>query len=543
MFHIYETAKISQSIFDLISNRVLKPMRHLIIAIIIFIPLTILLRWPTIPFWNTLPMEPNSPLHALAALGLKNGDLLSLSYLQWPEGATVRYIGWGPLGISALLNFFLNPIPAFNLGVTLWLIIQGVGSYWLGLRARWGVGGAIICGISSIASVTVVQAIGNGQFENISIFALLWLWLACKNKWNKEAAFALFLVLFSSPYQGVVGLCIIFIFMFEQRNIKPLMYTLPLLCCVFLYYNVLEAGAHASVTPAGGHHSASASLSGLILPTNLAESGGVPLSGPWMRIDRLGQPPEQLLYSHRWPWLMTTATSYLGISLLCMGLWGIYIKRYSNLIILFLSTTLLAMGTNTQIGDFNIPLPWALANWIPGVNSMQATLRFLSGPTLALTIAIASTCPKIKSALLLSLFFLLDSLLIAPHHWPVQSKEPTLSPILQQLPSTPIAFWPAAPVIASHKVTTLALILQKPLILYAETNITMPEADGTIKRTSPRVNQLGASPEEWLLNAKKETAVLLQFRDTVGAEAQPFFSSYETCDELFCYWSLERKSQ
>ena len=372
---------------------------------------------------------------------------------------------------SALFNLLLDPIPALNVGIAIWLMIQGGGSHWLGIRAGWGIGGAILCGISSIASVTVIQAIGNGQFENISLFSLLWLWLACKNKWNKEAALALALVLCSSPYQGVVGLCIVLISMIEHRTAKPLAYTLPLLFAVFSYYSILDAGAHASVTPAGGHHSESASLMGLMLPTNLAEHGGVPLPGPWMRMQLLSSLPEQLLYSHRWPWVMTTATSYLGIPLLLMGLWGLYVRRSAGLAALLLLTLLLSLGSSAHIGTLQLPLPWALASWIPGASSMQATLRFLSGPTLALTIAIASTHPKIRYALLLSLFLLLDSLLVAPHHWPIRSKEPILSPVLEQLPSTPIAFWPAAPVIASHKVTTLALILKRPLILYAETNI------------------------------------------------------------------------
>ena len=184
-----------------------------------------------------------------------------------------------------------------------------------------------------------------------------------------------------------------------------------------------------------------------------------------------------------------------------------------------------------------------LASWIPGVSSMQATLRFLSGSTLALLIGIASTRPQIKTSLILAFFILIDGLLLAPHHWPLKSKEPTLSQTLKNLPDTPIAFWPAAPVIASHKVTALALILQRPLILYSEANITMPEANGTIQRNGPRINNLGLSPKEWLQSTQEQTSVLLQFRDTVGPEAQPFFSTYETCDELFCSWILTKDGQ
>ena len=64
------------------------------LIMLFYFALGILIRWPTIPFIYTLPLESNTPLHALAALGLCDGYVLSLPYLEFPDGANVRYIAW-----------------------------------------------------------------------------------------------------------------------------------------------------------------------------------------------------------------------------------------------------------------------------------------------------------------------------------------------------------------------------------------------------------------------------------------------------------------
>ena len=37
--------------------------------------------------------------------------------------------------------------------------------------------------------------------------------------------------------------------------------------------------------------------------------------------------------------------------------------------------------------------------------------------------------------------------------------------------------------------------------------------------------------------------VIIQFRDIVGADSQPFVKGFENCDEYFCLWSLKDERQ
>ena len=48
-----------------------------------FLGLATLLRWPSIPYIEAAPLDPNFPIHALAAKGISEGNIFSLPYLEW----------------------------------------------------------------------------------------------------------------------------------------------------------------------------------------------------------------------------------------------------------------------------------------------------------------------------------------------------------------------------------------------------------------------------------------------------------------------------
>ena len=46
--------------------------------------------------------------------------------------------------------------------------------------------------------------------------------------------------------------------------------------------------------------------------------------GPLGRIIALGDLPVSTIYSNRWPWIMSTATDYVGMILFLGGLYGLW---------------------------------------------------------------------------------------------------------------------------------------------------------------------------------------------------------------------------
>ena len=117
--------------------------------------------------------------------------------------------------------------------------------------------GALICGVLCMCSTTLLQANGNGQFENISMMSLLWLYWALEiseqniKKGCFHIAISFACTLFSSPYQGVVALCMIgvhFLYTYQWKILIPI---IPSLLLGAWYFGAVSQGnVHASVAPA-----------------------------------------------------------------------------------------------------------------------------------------------------------------------------------------------------------------------------------------------------------------------------------------------------
>jgi hypothetical protein len=501
-----------------------------------------IVRWPSIPFWNAAPLEPNFPLHALASLGLYEGDFWRLSFLEWPNGASVRYIGWPAMSISAILNAVLPPIAAMNLAVWTWVALQGIGTWLLGRAWGWSGPGCFAAASAAIFAPQSLIALSNGQFENAALMPLIWTaWSSQKRRIGHFIpAFAV--CLFSSPYQGVSAVIVALLASGWSRAV--IMAGVPLLAMAGLYYGAVAADeVHAAVTPAAASMSEHASLSGLMLPFNIAEDGGLGLPNAWERIQALSNLPTADFYSHKWPWLVPTASSHLGVALLLFGGFGLWRKRriWGRTIAWGCLCLLLALGPVFTLGSISIPLPWTLLEQLPGLGLMQATCRFLGGLTAALVIGVALLVRTRREAAAVSLLIAAEGLLVSPSHWPLRSMEPLRSEVLEQISrEQAAAFWPAPPIVASNKVTMAALILEKPLALFSEKGMGMPEADGSLKRgPGTPVDKNGLELEEWADGIHSAgIRSLLQFRDTMGSQAQPVVAGYGECDEYFCVWTL-----
>ena len=319
------------------------------------------------------------------------------------------------------------------------------------------------------------------------------------------------LILFSSPYQGIVALVILIVHLIFAREWKVMVPILPSLLVGAWYFGAVSEGSvHASVTPAQATVAETARIYGFFVPQNIAENGGVPQLGPLGRIIALGDLPVSTIYSNRWPWIMSTATDYVGMILFLGGLYGLWQQKNKKLWTILLALIIISLGKTLSVGNLELPLPWSISTWIPGIKNMQATMRFLSGVVLILTIALCRVITSRNMGFVVLFLLLFDFFLIAPHNWPLKAKEPILSPLLTEIKKDdrPIAYWPSAPIIASHKVTTTALVLKTPMATFRHPLLHMPNETGDIN------NQFFQDDAtSWLHNLKEQDIhTLLQFR-------------------------------
>jgi len=511
------------------------------IAILYFILLSILLRWPMIPYLESIPMEANFPLHALAAFDLASGGSPFVNlHLEWPFGAPIRYLAWPLLLIAIPFNWILDPIPAMNLAIAVWLTVQGYGVFWLLQQLQFKLHSCYIGSSLALLAPQSLIALGNGQFENIAPFPLLLCYWASSKNYGWLTFLALMACCFSSPYVGLLGLLLVWMTAFKSPKIYLILSTTALI--TFLYYGaVSNFNVHESTIPAPASTSEKATILGLLNPANIAENGGVPLAGPIQRLQRLTQTPAGYVYDNRWPWLMATAGAYLGWIWLLAGAWGCWASRKENhtriLLIWGIFCILLSLGATVRIFSIEIPMPWSLGSFSESLSQMQATSRFLAAASLLLALGVA-LIPKRKWAIAIALCCSLEALLVSPSHWPVPTRAPMQSDVLKNI-QEPVIFWPAAPIIASHKVTMTSLLLKQPLALFSEKGATMPDASGNVQSIGTGNNRRGHTLSQWRAHITSAGASkVLQFRDVTGAQSQPFNKERGSCDASFCIWSL-----
>ena len=511
------------------------------IVICYFLLISILLRWPLSLYgnWDAVPLEPNFPLHALAALDLSmEGTPFHNQHLEWPVGVPVRYLAWSLLLVAIPLEAYFTPIEAFNVAIVVWIWGQGVGLYWLfsqwfhSERQRYT--GATL----AIVAPQTIIVLGNGQFENFAPFFLLFCFWAAQRKSTFRCLLGLLACCFSSPYIGFLALLLVLIT--ARFNLKLFSLLFLASTATFFYYQPVSRNeVHESTMAAPSEIPEKADLLHMLIPRNKALNSGKEVMSIQKRQRLLFTPPSQGMYDNRWPWLMATSSSFLGLSFLLLGIRGLIGNpdpRFRPLVHWAILSTLFALGTALYVGFGRIPFLWQVSTLIPGLKSMQATSRFLMAPSLLLALGV-SLYPARRMLPLLVPICMLEALFITPAHWPVPARKLIPHPELKDV-TAPVLFWPAPPSISSHKVTMLSLVLNQPLALFSDMEATPPTPRG-FHNSGQGKNRQGQTAQEWNYFIKKKTNIMVQFRgDFETNHNTPIQFHHQVCSESYCLWYL-----
>ena len=472
-----------------------------IALLIYFGVIAIVLRYPTSIHPDAVPLDPNFPLHALAAQDLVSGGTPFVNtHLEWPDGAPIRYLAWPLLLIGMLGNLIWDPIPAMNIAIIVWLMIQGIGMTYLfqSLLQDWI--RATLASTLAISAPQLLIALGNAQFENVApLFLLLIAWSLLRKKYAWLTV-GLLGACFSSPYMGFLGLLLALILGYKQSWTWFNMVVTS--SAVWWYYHAVSDGmVHESTQPAPSIMSESASLLGLWMPANIAENGGNTLTYGVDRLNQIGNIIPTDTFDDSWFWVMVTASSYIGITWTFIGLAGLWMKRHDPIVkglsIWGLIALLFSFGDVLYINtDLQLHWIWQLSNWIPGLSNMNATYRFLAAPSLLLALGVVCFGSR-WMVILSSLLCLGEALLITPAHWPIPAKNPDIPAEIKDL-DQPFVFWPPPPVISSYKVTMTGLLLNQPVALFSEQGVGLPKADGRLPQLGAGLNRRGNSLQQWV---------------------------------------------
>ena len=134
----------------------------------------------------------------------------------------------------------------------------------------------------------------------------------------------------------------------------------------------------------------SANLLGLILPINIAENGGTALPSIMERVRLLSTPATSAPFDDKWFWVMVTASSFLGVSWIVLGVIGIWQKKGDpiarHLILWSLLTMLCSFWNQLFIYPWNWinsaipPWIWKLTDFIlPGLSDMERNASIFDG--------------------------------------------------------------------------------------------------------------------------------------------------------------------
>ena len=522
-------------------------------VVVVAVAVAVLLRWPVSVYIHELPLDPNTPLHALAARDLAGaGSASRLEMLGFPDGGTVRLLAWPLLLLALPFEAFLPPIPAFNLAVTTWMVIQGVGVH---LLCRVAGGARAPSGVTALACMvapTSVLALSNGQYENFTplpfAFAVLGAWRG-RRSGLALCALGLLAAVFSSPYQGIVA-GVLALAAGGARGVRGGLAVLAAgvpVALLALPYFLAELPGDAAVHtgPASASRREPAELSALVSPTPHLTMMPADLASARVRLTAAVARPYYALTA-TWPTVTPVAASYLGLPLL-VGVLGLWRQRRRRLIRALAAGALcclvLAFGRRLVLipgWSLPIPLPWALAALAPGLAGMQVTLRFLPGVSFALAIGLGLWCEgsAVRSTLAVCAL-LADGLLVAPVWWPVPAAAPRVAELAALLPPGPIALWPGTPTVSTERHALLAVALDRPVALFE--GEVAEETDLVWGRTAPLPdrNRVGETPSAWLDRVRTHGVVaLVALPVPVRALRQPFFAHAGAKVDGLEYWSL-----
>lgn len=448
--------------------------------------LAMLLRFPLSVHLDALPMDPNSPLHALAARQLADfGSPLHLAMLDWPAGVPVRMVAWPTLLIAAPLVGLVGALPALNLATTVIMALQGVAC---ALAASlWGAPrrGQLVAAAAGVACPYVVHAQGLGRQENLAFLAFALVAVAAtQSGWRFGVAVvgALAIAAFSSPYQAVpTGVMLVLVV--GVRSWRALGAVLGASAgvgaLVVLYYvdAALGDSAVAGITtsPPETQGAAVAAVGELLTPRAL--SHGVPFTYPSAgeRLSRLTAELPLRDFGPSWGVKAATQVCWIGTVLLLAGGIGLALRlraaRAWPWVAAGLVCVVFALGPDLRMWSEQpsaIPLPWALTAGVPGLDQMVATHRFMSGAIFVLCLGAGWLAGRLHVAFAPALIALLvaDTTLRAPAEWPLEGARSRLGELAGVLPGGPIALYPPVRTVPAQNFELAAAALGVPVGLF-----------------------------------------------------------------------------
>jgi hypothetical protein len=454
--------------------------------------LSVLVRWPLSVTLGAVPLDPNSPLHALALDQLAHGgSWTEIANLAFPTPVPIRMVALPTLGIGLPLAQFLSPLAALNLATTCMVAAQGLAIAWLVGRLNWGRQAQLIAITAGICAPFTVHVQALGQQENLGFVAFA-LAVAASMEVGRKGWFfgllALLLAGFSSPYMAVpTGILLLSVALFQGRSplLRGLACTVLAGLPVLLYYTGATDGSASipgiTTSPPEEGYLASAGIWDMLSPRAMWDGVSLTMDGPWARLSALGNSIPTTALHPGWIWTTAHQSAYIGVVLL-LGILALWTERknafFRPLILACTLCLLFALGPNLRIlseHSTGIPLPWALFSWLPGLSDLQATHRFLAGSIFVLVIGLAwwgRNWSRPKTGLL-CLALMTDGLLFAPAIWPLPAAHTDLKAVQAELPDGPTMLWPPLTSFAPQYYELMAVLLERPVGIYTPSGVTL----------------------------------------------------------------------
>ena len=531
--------------------------RHTAVLVVGCVLLAVLLRAPLSVSLDAVPLDPNTPLHAIAARQIAGfGSPTVLAMIDPPTGVPVRIVAWPMVLLAAPFVGLLGSLAAVNIATTLLLALQGLAVAW---AARvWGIGpwGQRFGAVAGISAPVVLHAQSLGRPENLAFpaFALLVVAAAQAHLGRRVAlgALGLLVAAFSSPYQAVpAGILLITLLGFSgwrpQRRARPWLEVAGI---------ALAAGIPTVVYFIGA---AAGDAGEAAFTTSPPEASAAAVTGfgelTWPRAMAHGRPVYSLDVAARladfrvgvaqfgpeWGVRSASQVSWLGHVLLGLGLVGAWKLRHKRfvppLVLMGVAAVVCALGPDLRMWSerpWNIPLPWALAASLPGLDALVATSRFLSGTVFALCIgaaALVDRWPR-RGWMVAVVAVLVDGAWRTPRVWPVPAAHTRFTEVVAQLPPGPVAFWPPIDTIPAQNHELAAAIADRHVHMLSLERETPPD---WVRRLSQQgvasfVN-LSAHVEDGLLT-RGGTRVPQEIRDE---QSRTMLMREETCVDGMCW--------
>jgi hypothetical protein len=462
--------------------------------------LAIALRAPLSWHLFAVPLDPNTPLHAIATRQIAGpGWPTVLTMIDPPQGIPVRIVAWPMVLLAAPLVGTLGALAAVNLATTALLALQGVAVASVVRQIGFSFRAQLLGAIAGVSAPIILHAQSLGRPENLAFpaFALIWLGADRTDRRHRVmmGAIGLLLAAFSSPYQAVpAGLLLLARYGLDgwrpvrRPHAGAEVGAMVLLAAIPTVLYFLGAAA--------GDAGESA------FTTSPPEASAVAVTGfgelTWPRAMAHGRPVYAADWSARFrdlsvgiarfgpEWGVRTASqvSWLGHGLLGLGLWGAWKHRerafVPPLVLAGLAAMVCALGPDLRMWSdrpWNIPLPWALAQLLPGVDALVATSRFLSGTVFALCIGAAAAADRLPWRWwgLATLVLVFDGAGRTPGVWPVPAAYSPFQSVVEDLPPGPVALWPPIDTIPAQNHELAAVLADRHVHMLSLERETAPD--------------------------------------------------------------------